>query len=206
MYLTHQEKEKMLLLFAASVAANRKEKGLKLSYPEAMAYLCGHVIEGAREGKTVAALILECRSLLAAADVMEGVPSLLQELQVEAQFPDGTKLVSVQQPIAQKDAEEVPGAYDFAEGDIELSVGRERIQVTVTNGSDRPVQVGSHFHFYESNPALSFDREMTKGFHLDIASGLSIRFQPGSTQTVDLVAFGGTREIHGFAGKVNGKL
>ncbi len=207
MYLTQQEKEKMFLLFAASVATSRKEKGLRLSYPESIAYLSGFIIEGAREGKTVHCLINECKTLLTADDVMEGVPELLQELQVEAMFPDGTKLVSIHQPILQnKPSEIIPGQYSFANGDIELLTNRKRITIPVTNTSDRPIQVGSHYHFYEVNPALAFDRELTTGYRLDIASGLSIRFMPKQEITIDLVEFGGNQEIHGFSGKINGKV
>lgn len=207
MYLTQQEKEKMFLLFAASIANSRKEKGLKLSYPEAVAYLSGYVIEGAREGKRVSTLIVECSTLLTSEDVMDGVAELLEDLQVEAMFPDGTKLVSIHRPILQyKSSAVVPGEYVFAEDDISLSPNRKRIQVAVINTADRPVQVGSHYHFYETNSALSFDREKTKGYHLDIASGLSIRFMPGEELCVDLVEFGGKQEVHGFAGKVNGKI
>lgn len=207
MYLTQQEKEKMFLLFAASVATSRKEKGLRLSYPESIAYLSGFIIDGAREGKTVHSLINECKTLLTADDVMEGVPELLQELQVEAMFPDGTKLVSMHQPILQnKPSEIIPGQYSFANGDIELLTNRKRITIPVTNTSDRPIQVGSHYHFYEVNPALAFDRELTIGYRLDIASGLSIRFMPKQEITIDLVEFGGKQEIHGFSGKINGKV
>lgn len=207
MYLTHQEKEKMLLLFVAIVAKNRKEKGLKLSYPESVAYLSGHVIEGAREGKTVQKLIEECNQLLTSDDVMPGVSELIAELQVEAMFTDGTKLVSLNNPIPTSNSEHlIPGAYEFASDDIVLSSGRKRIQIEVINTADRPVQVGSHFHFYEVNPALDFDREKTKGYHLDIASGLSIRFMPGVKETVDLVEYGGEKVIHGFTGKINGLI
>ncbi|MBB1140705.1 urease subunit gamma [Myroides sp. WP-1] len=207
MYLTHQEKEKMLLLFAAIVAKSRKEKGLKLSYPEAVAYLSGHIIEGAREGKTVQQLIEECNQLLTNEDVMPGVPELITELQVEAMFVDGTKLVSLNSPIpSAASATLPPGAYAYAAEDIILSKGRKRVEITVVNTADRPVQVGSHFHFYEVNPALVFDRELTKGYHLDIASGLSIRFMPGVQETISLVEYGGDKIIHGFTGKINGSI
>lgn len=206
MYLTHQEKEKMLLLFAAIVAKNRKEKGLKLSYPEAVAYLSGHVIEGAREGKTVQQLIEECNQLLTNEDVMHGVSELIEQLQVEAMFVDGTKLVSLNNPINGRDITLIPGAYEYAEDDISLSEGRKRLTIKVINTADRPVQVGSHFHFYEVNPALDFDRAQTKGYHLDIASGLSVRFMPGVEETIDLVSYGGAQIIHGFTGEINGSI
>lgn len=207
MYLTHQEREKLLLLTAASVAERRKQKGLKLNYPEAVAYLSGYIIEGAREGKTVKELIERCTQLLSAHDVMNGVPELLQDLQVEATFPDGTKLVSIHHPISgTDDKKNEPGQYVFGEGDILLSENRNRQRIKVINTGDRPVQVGSHYHFYEVNPALDFDREMTMGYHLDIASGLSVRFMPKVEMEVDLVAYGGEKQIYGFAGKVNGSL
>lgn len=143
MYLTHQEREKLLLLTAASVAERRKQKGLKLNYPEAVAYLSGYIIEGAREGKTVKELIERCTQLLSAHDVMNGVPELLQDLQVEATFPDGTKLVSIHHPISgTDDKKNEPGQYVFAEGDILLSENRSRQRIKVINTGDRPVQVG----------------------------------------------------------------
>jgi urease subunit gamma/beta len=206
MYLTNQEQEELSLLFASQVAERRKEKGLKLNYPEAVALISGYIIEGAREGKTVVQLIEECNYLLQPNDVMDGVAALLRDLQVEATFPDGTKLVSIHTPIKYDENSIVPGAYEFLDEDITLSAGRKRITITVINTSDRPIQVGSHYHFYEANPALEFDRESTKGFRLDIASGLAARFDPNETVEVSLVEYGGTKEVYGFSGKVNGPI
>lgn len=206
MYLTNQEQEKLSLLFAAQVAERRKEKGLKLNYPEAVALISGYIIEGAREGKTVVQLIEECNHLLQPNEVMDGVAALLHDLQVEATFPDGTKLVSIHTPIKCEEGTIAPGAYEFLDEEISLSVNRKRISLTVVNKSDRPIQVGSHYHFYEANPALSFDRESTKGFRLDIASGLATRFDPNETVEVTLVEYGGTKEVYGFTGQVNGPI
>lgn len=206
MYLTNREQEKLSLLFAAQVAERRKEKGLKLNYPEAVALISGYIIEGAREGKTVVQLIEECNHLLQPDDVMDGVAALLRDLQVEATFPDGTKLVSIHTPIKSDKNSISPGAYEFLDEDITLSADRKRITVTVVNTSDRPIQVGSHYHFHEANPALEFDRESTKGFRLDIASGLAARFNPEETVEVSLVEYGGTQEVYGFSGKVNGPI
>lgn len=102
----------------------------------------------------------------------------------------------------------IPGEIITPEGapDIELNVGLATVNVVVENRGDRPVQVGSHFHFAEVNPELRFDREAALGFRLNIAAGTAIRFEPGDTREVPLVAFAGSREIHGFNGKVNGKL
>ncbi|RWU17077.1 urease subunit beta [Pseudomonas alkylphenolica] len=100
----------------------------------------------------------------------------------------------------------IPGEVQVAEGDIELNVGYPTCSVTVANHGDRPVQVGSHYHFYEVNDALVFEREPTRGFRLDIAAGTAVRFEPGQARTVTLVAYAGKREVYGFQGKVMGKL
>jgi urease subunit beta len=100
----------------------------------------------------------------------------------------------------------IPGEMITVPGDIELNVGRARITLSVANTGDRPVQVGSHYHFYETNAALDFDREQARGFRLDIPAGTAVRFEPGQSRTVDLVAYAGSREVYGFNGKVMGAL
>lgn len=100
----------------------------------------------------------------------------------------------------------IPGEIQVAAGDIELNEGRERVTLSVANHGDRPVQVGSHYHFYEVNPALLFDREQSRGFRLDIAAGTAVRFEPGQARTVTLVALAGKREVYGFRGEVMGQL
>jgi urease subunit beta len=100
----------------------------------------------------------------------------------------------------------IPGEYKVAKGEIELNVGRATVIVDVSNKGDRPIQVGSHYHFFETNEALSFDRQATYGFRLNIASGTAVRFEPGQTRTVELVALAGDRKVYGFAGKVMGAL
>jgi urease subunit beta len=100
----------------------------------------------------------------------------------------------------------VPGQVETAKGDIELNVGRETVSVKVENLGDRPVQIGSHYHFFEVNNALSFDRELTRGFRLNIPAGTATRFEPGQSRTVELVEFAGKREVYGFQGKVMGTL
>ena len=100
----------------------------------------------------------------------------------------------------------IPGEYFVDAGDIELNSGRETIKVTVANSGDRPIQVGSHYHFYETNSALQFDREKTKGFRLNIAAGTAVRFEPGQQRDVELVAYAGDREVYGFNAKVMGAL
>ncbi len=100
----------------------------------------------------------------------------------------------------------IPGEIKCAEGNIELNAGRETITVSVANSGDRPVQIGSHYHFYEANPALDFDREASRGFRLNIAAGTAVRFEPGQTRTVELVALSGDRKVYGFNQQVMGEL
>jgi urease subunit gamma/beta len=162
------------------------------------------------------------RRMLGRRQVMAGVAELLESVQVEGTFPDGTKLVTVHHPIAAEHgdlglalhgsflpvpalalfegtAEEVaaPGELLAADGEIELNAGRDAITLPVTNVADRPVQVGSHYHFAEVNPYLRFDRGRAYGRRLDIPAGMAIRFEPGETRTVQLVEIAGARVVRG---------
>lgn len=100
----------------------------------------------------------------------------------------------------------IPGELIVEEGEIELNSGAETIAIEVSNTGDRPIQVGSHYHFYETNPALSFDREASRGYRLNIAAGTAVRFEPGQKRTVELVGYSGNRKVFGFNGKVMGSL
>jgi urease subunit beta len=100
----------------------------------------------------------------------------------------------------------IPGEIITPEGEIELNVGRSTVQLKVANTGDRPIQIGSHFHFYEVNPALNFDRETTRGMRLDIPAGTAVRFEPGDEKQVTLVTLAGSRQVYGFNAKINGKL
>ena len=100
----------------------------------------------------------------------------------------------------------IPGEIITKDGEIELNAGRATVSVEVSNTGDRPIQVGSHYHFYETNPALSFDREKAKGYRLDIAAGTAVRFEPGQSRTVTLVEIAGAKTIYGFRQQVMGKL
>jgi urease beta subunit len=99
-----------------------------------------------------------------------------------------------------------PGELLVADGDIELNEGRETVTLTVANNGDRPIQVGSHYHFYETNAALAFDRSLSKGFRLNIAAGTAVRFEPGQTREVELVSYAGDRRVYGFNAKIMGSL
>ncbi len=100
----------------------------------------------------------------------------------------------------------IPGEMSIASGDIELNKGRQFINVEVANTGDRPIQVGSHYHFYETNRALEFERDKTRGFRLDIAAGTAVRFEPGQTRSVVLVDYVGERKVYGFNAEINGSL
>lgn len=201
MQLSPHEQERLLVHVAADVARRRQERGLRLNHPESVAILTSWVLEAARDGRTVAEVMSAGREVLGPDDVMEGVGELLDELQVEATFPDGTKLVTLHDPIGGGTPEPL-----VATGTIELFEGRELVSLDVVNDGDRPVQVGSHFHFAETNDALRFDRELATGRRLAVPAGTSVRFEPGVQTVVTLVAFGGERVAAGFRGMHGGPV
>ena len=161
------------------------------------------------------------RRLLGRRQVMSGVAEMIYDVQVEGTFPDGTKLVTVHHPIVAEDgdlalalygsflpipelknfgenvAEPLPGEVMAGPGDIELNAGRATTMIDVTNLGDRPVQVGSHYHFGETNPRLQFDRAAATGQRLDIPAGTAVRFEPGETKTITLVPIAGKRLVTG---------
>ncbi len=209
MHLTSREQERLLLHVAADVARRRKERGLRLNYPEAVAFLSSAVMEAARDGMDVASLMVHGTTLLTTEDVLDGIAEMLPELQMEATFPDGTKLVTLHEPIRRVPGNAGlthPGEYLLAEEDILLNEGRATATVPVSNTGDRPVQVGSHYHFFEVNAALQFERERAYGMRLDLPSGMAVRFEPGDVKEVQLVALGGSRTVYGHRGLVNGPL
>ena len=206
MRLTPREKDKLLVAMAAEIARRRLARGVKLNYPEAVALITDFVVEGARDGRSVAALMEDGAHVLTADQVMEGIAAMIPDVQVEATFPDGTKLVTVHHPIRGGAVGLVPGEVATADGDITVNAGLVAIELDVANTGDRPIQVGSHYHFAETNPALGFDRAAARGHRLDIVAGTAVRFEPGQTRTVRLVPLGGTREVHGFRGEVMGTV
>ncbi len=208
MRLTPRESEKLMIVVAGDLARRRRDRGVKLNHPEAVAYITAELLEGARDGRTVADLMEYGATILTADDVMEGVASMIGSIQVEATFPDGTKLISVHQPIragekAAAEGEGTPGEVIVNDEPVVINEGRETVEVDVKNVGDRPVQVGSHYHFAEVNSALQFDRDQTVGFRLDIPAGTAARFEPGDARKVRLVAYGGSREVFGFLGRYN---
>ena len=206
MNLTPREKDKLLIAMAAIVARRRLERGVKLNHPETIALITDFVVEGARDGRSVAELMESGAHVVSADQVMDGIASMIHDIQVEATFPDGTKLVTVHNPVRGADDKVIPGEVLAEPGEILMNEGRETITLDVANSGDRPIQVGSHYHFFETNPALKFERRKTKGFRLDIPAGTATRFEPGQTRTVRLVAIAGKRQAVGFRGEVMGKV
>ncbi len=208
MLLTPTEMERLTIFTAAEMARRRRARGVKLNHPEAVALICDEILERAREGATVAELMSFGSTILNTDDVMPGVVALVPIIQVEAMFPDGTKLVTVHDPIrpgkVDSCATTSPGELVTRDGAIELNAGRGKVSLVVTNTGDRPVQIGSHYHFFETNRALDFDRERAFGMHLDIPAGTAVRFEPGESRDVTLVAFGGTGEVVGLNSLTDG--
>ncbi len=239
-HLTPHEQERLLIHVAADVATKRRDRGLLLNYPETMALLSVHVFEAARDGKTVSDIMDSGRRVLTRDEVMDGVPEMIKNVQVEATFPDGTKLVTIHDPIpeATEEPEVYPGKVEHPQParrpgcpvaceDTHSSGGceecgeaaswheaiafnkhlqRDKKTIKVRNASDRPVQVGSHYHFAEVNPGLKVvenpigkrvnDKALwtcaeAKGRRLNIAAGTSVRFEPGDECCVELVKIEG---------------
>ncbi|GLS45609.1 urease subunit beta [Methylobacterium brachythecii] len=210
MLLTPTELERLTIFTAAELARKRRARGLKLNYPEAVAIITDEILEGARDGRTVADLIGWGSTILTTGDVMPGIAAMMHILQVECVFPDGTKLVTVHEPIRAPEGAEAdtlhPGEILSLDGEIELAASRPRTEIEVVNTGDRPVQIGSHYHFFEVNRALDFDRAKALGFRLDIPAGTAVRFEPGQRKTVALVGFGGQQELTGLNNLTQGRL
>ena len=209
MMLTPTEQERLTIFTAAELARKHRARGLKLSHPEAVAFIADELLYGARAGRTLAELMSLGSTLLTTDDVMPGVAGMLEVLNVEAMFPDGAKMITVHQPIrpgtAPVDAS-APRAGEIIAPDatIELNAGRRRATVRVTNTGDRPVQVGSHYHFFEANAGLAFDRAAAFGMRLDVPAGASARFEPGEAKEVTLVELGGDGVVTGLNNLTNG--
>lgn len=216
MRLTPHEQDRLAVRVGAQLAHERRERGLRLNHPEAIAVLTDWVLESARDGHSVADLMQSGRHVLTRADVMVGIPEMLHQVQVEATFPDGTKLVTLHDPIGgdgvDGDEHLVPGEIVGPDGTpdggdpIEINAGRPVTTLRVENTGDRPIQVGSHYHFAESNPSLAFDRDAARSQRLDIPAGTAVRFEPGIATDVDLVPLLGARIVAGLRGDVAGPL
>ena len=224
MHLTPREVDKLILHQAGFLAQKRLARGLRLNYVEAVALIATQLLEFIRDGRSVAELMDLGRRFLGTADVLDGIADMVDEVQVEGTFPDGTKLVTVHHPIvAERGDYELalygsflappapertggppaaeltgtPGEVMTPDGAVTLNEGRDAISLTVANTGDRPIQVGSHYHFFETNRALAFDRRAAYGRRLDIPAGTAVRFEPGESKTATLVPIAGARVVRG---------
>jgi urease subunit gamma/beta len=214
MHLSPRDLEKLMLHGAGVVAQKRLARGLRLNYPEAVALLATQILEFIRDGRSVVELMDVGRRILGRVHVMDGVADMIAEVQVEGTFPDGTKLVTIHAPIALEEVDlslalygsflprpadgsfsrtprtqeaSTPGAVFVAPGTLTLNEGRDSVETVVKSVGDRPIQVGSHYPFAETNAALEFDRGLATGRRLDIPAGTAVRFEPGDEKTVRLV-------------------
>ena len=218
--LTPTEHDRLLIFLAAELARRRRSKGLTLNAAEATAYITDELLEGAREGRSVAELVSFGATLLTTDDVLPGVDALVSLISVEGMFAEGTKLITVYTPIRPVEAQSAeasatdeprpdeprPGEIIAQAGDIELNAGRETVTLAVTNTGDRAIQVTSHFHFFEANKALDFPRERAFGLRLDVPAGGSIRFEPGVKKEISLVQIGGSGEVMGLNNLTQGSI
>lgn len=205
MRLTPTERDRLLLFGAAELARARRARGLRLNVPEATALIADTVCEAARDGRRLAEAIEAARAALGPDDVLPGVADVVTEVHVEAVFDDGSRLAVVTDPIgaAATEGENAPGALLPGPGYADLV---PELKLTVRNTATVPVSVTSHFHFFEANPRLRFDRASAYGMRLCIPAGSSMRFDPGGEAEVGLVPVGGGRVAIGFAGLVDGPL
>ncbi|ARH93352.1 MULTISPECIES: urease subunit gamma [Streptomyces] len=211
MRLTPTERDRLLLFGAAELARTRRARGLRLNVPEATALIADTVCEAARDGRRLAQAIEAARSVLGPDDVLPGVADVVTEVHVEAVFDDGSRLAVVSDPIGagapaaagEQAAVPAPGAVLPGPADPEPEPA---VVLTVRNTAAVPISVTSHFHFFEANPRLEFDRAAGYGMRLCVPAGSSVRFDPGGSAEVGLVPIGGDRIAIGFAGLVDGPL
>lgn len=190
MNLGPTEEERLRVFQAAELARRALARGLRLNAPEATALICDEMHWAARAGGTFEEVLEAGRRALSRDQVLEGVPELLSEIRLEVLLEEGSRLVVLRDPLGEP-AGPGPGAVVPADGEIELAPGRPRIRLSVTNTSSRPIRVSSHYPFWRANPRLVFDREAARGYRLDIPAGTSVRWGPGETREVVLVAYAG---------------
>ncbi len=189
MKLTPKEQDRLTIFTLAELARKRRARGIKLNYPEAVALICDEVMEEARAGRGYDEVTKHGMQVLTEADVMEGVPELASRIYIEPLFDDGTKLVVLHHPIRkvgkgiqEEERISVPSLPDT----ITINSDKPSITLTVMNTSDHPVQITSHMPFWEINQRMRFDRELARGYRLDIPAGGAIRWEPGETKEVRL--------------------
>jgi urease subunit gamma/beta len=207
MRLTPTDRDRLLIFTAAELARTRRSRGLRLNIPEATALIADTVCEAARDGARLMAAAAAGAAVLGPDDVLPGVVDVVTEVKVEAVFDDGTRMVVVRNPFgaAAGLGDDAPGAVMPAERPSSHEPA-DLVRLSVVNTGDVPVSITSHFHFFEVNPRLQFDRAAAYGRHLAISAGAALRFDPGATVEAALVPIGGARVAIGFAGLVDGPL
>jgi urease subunit gamma/beta len=191
MQLNPTEEDRLRVFTAAQLARTTLARGLRLNAPEAVALVCDEMHLAARSGVSFDEVAAAGRSALRADQVIDGVAGVVPEIRVEVLLEEGTRLIVLREPFGPA-SDDAPGAIRFGEGDVPLVPDRERRALTVTNEGERPIRVSSHFPFWQTNPNLRFDRDAADGFRLDLPAGDSMRWAPGETKEVSLVAYGTT--------------
>lgn len=207
MHLTPKELDRLTIFSAAELARRRRSRGRQLNVPEAIAIISDEVLEAAWDGASLEEVIERGRSVLGPGDVMDGVREVVRHLEIEALFPSGTALVAIDDPVGGASPGKhaaAPGAVTTPEGTIAVNPGRATVELDVTNAGDEPVFVSSHYHFFEANAALGFDRSQALGMRLDIPAGTAVGWDPGQRRRVRLVALAGRGVAYGFRGLVQG--
>lgn len=206
MRLTPTDRDRLLIFTAAELARARRSRGLQLNVPEATALIADTVCEAARDGARLMDAAAAGAAVLGHDDVLPGVADIVREVKVEALFDDGTRMVVVRNPFGDGGSlgADAPGAVVTATRQHESPPGL--VHLTATNTSDVPISITSHFHFFEVNPRLSFDRAVAYGMRLAIPAGSALRFEPSVATDVPLIPIAGARVAIGFAGLVDGPL
>lgn len=189
MQLNPTEEERLRVFTAAQLARATLDRGLALNVPEAVALVCDEMHLAARAGGSWEEVREAGTSVAASTPVLDGVPALIREIRLEVLLDEGSRLIVLRSPFGQGEP-----TVRFGDGDVGLVPGRERRTLSVTNTGARPIRVSSHFPFWDANPNLSFDRGVARGFRLDLPAGDSLRWAPGETHEVTLVALGGIRD------------
>ncbi|NBE54694.1 urease subunit gamma [Streptomyces sp. YC537] len=193
MHMTPRERERLELFTVAELARRRLARGRRLNAPEAIALICDEILEAAWDGIPLEGVIEVARKVLTEADVMEGVPAMIPQVQVEALFPSGTSLVAVDRPIstsasADTDASTAPGEVRLATEPVVINPSRQRSRLSIRNTGDRTVYLSSHYPLAEANAALDLDRRAAAGMRLDIPAGTALAFEPGVEREVEVVS------------------
>lgn len=206
MNLSPTEMERLVIFSAAEFARRNLSHGVRLSQPEAVAYITDEVMLLARKDVPYAEIRDRASRLLTSENVLPGVPAMISLVMVELPLAEGTKLLAIYDPIAPADGAIEPGEVITVDADRDPLFDQEPVYVEVTNHGDRDVQVRSLTHFFEVNRALAFDRAATYGMRLAVPAGAGERFEPGIPKRVALVPIGGERVVLGQGGLVNGAL